>query len=327
MAEIEDVLISELPRAAAFESGDLLVLQRGEEALAVPETVLIAALTQAADGHGGINRIRQTGSSGDAVLGITRTYTVYYADGTSWSFEIKDGRQGAQGAQGPKGDTGDPARATGSSTQYGVSDTADNPPTTWSDSPPAGTGGQYMWAKVTIVYNDATIVSYNVVSRLGRDGSGAVSSVNSVAPDSAGNVALTAEDIGYGKSNVGKALDNKQGKITASGLLKGDRTEGVSAAVAGKDYQAPAKTLKMTLALNGDLINVKDNVRYSIWNFRNQPVTTGNIVIAAPAPGSMDAWMQSGLYCDDVKLNGVINFICRESKKPSVDVTAYVVII
>ena len=42
----------------------------------------------------------------------------------------------------------------------------------------------------------------------------------------------------------------KQNKITASGLLKGDGSGGVSAAVAGTDYQAPYSTTTLTIEAN-----------------------------------------------------------------------------
>ena len=48
--------------------------------------------------------------------------------------------------------------------------------------------------------------------------------------------------------HVHPADTNKQNKITASGILKGDGSGGVSAAVAGTDYQAPEAKIAITLS-------------------------------------------------------------------------------
>lgn len=74
-----------------------------------------------------------------------------------------------------------------------------------------------------------------------------------------GNVNITATNIGLGNvdntsdankpiSNATKAaLNDKQAKITANGILKGDGTGGVSAAVKGTDYAGTSKTVTATL--------------------------------------------------------------------------------
>lgn len=72
---------------------------------------------------------------------------------------------------------------------------------------------------------------------------GNTASVNSVEPDAAGNISLTSDDIPYGETeqSVTEAIDSRQSRITASGLLKGDGAGGISAATAGTDYVTPTQ--------------------------------------------------------------------------------------
>ena len=74
-----------------------------------------------------------------------------------------------------------------------------------------------------------------------------------------GNVNITATNIGLGNvdntSDVNKpisnatqaALNDKQAKITASGLLKGDGAGGVTTATKGTDYAGTSETVTATL--------------------------------------------------------------------------------
>ena len=74
-----------------------------------------------------------------------------------------------------------------------------------------------------------------------------------------GNVNITATNIGLGNvdntSDVNKpisnatqaALNDKQAKITASGLLKGDGAGGVTTATKGTDYAGTSETITATL--------------------------------------------------------------------------------
>ena len=47
--------------------------------------------------------------------------------------------------------------------------------------------------------------------------------------------------------DIGTVLQSKQDKITASGILKGNGSGGVSAAAAGTDYQTPFETTTLTI--------------------------------------------------------------------------------
>lgn len=116
------------------------------------------------------------------------------------------GETGATGATGPQGATGAPATLESYVVEYMASNSGANAPSgSWSTTVPNVDQGKYLWTRVTQTYNTGSpVVSYSV-SRMGIDGSGSVSSVAGVSPDSNGNVALTPDDVGaeekqkYGK--------------------------------------------------------------------------------------------------------------------------------
>lgn len=99
--------------------------------------------------------------------------------------------------KGEKGDTGDPATLNSSKVEYQVSDSGTIIPSgVWSTSVPVVAQGKYLWTRTTQTYNTGNpVVSYSV-GRMGLDGSGSVSSVAGISPDSSGNVPLTAGDVG-----------------------------------------------------------------------------------------------------------------------------------
>ena len=109
-------------------------------------------------------------------------YTSY-----TW-FKIK-GEQGIQGLQGVSIST--------QTVTYQVSTSGTVTPSgTWNSSIPTVPQGQYLWTRTVTTFSDgrSPVNSYSV-SRMGMDGSGSVVSVNSVNPDSNGNVSLTGESI------------------------------------------------------------------------------------------------------------------------------------
>lgn len=99
--------------------------------------------------------------------------------------------------KGEKGDTGSPATLVTKSVTYQSSDSGTIIPSgAWGSSIPVVSQGKYLWTKTELQFNTGDpIVSYSV-ARMGIDGSGAVSSVAGVSPDAAGNVTLTAADVG-----------------------------------------------------------------------------------------------------------------------------------
>ena len=99
--------------------------------------------------------------------------------------------------KGEQGDTGAAATLVNKSVTYQVSDSGTIIPSgSWGRSIPVVSQGKYLWTKTELQFNTGDpIVSYSV-GRMGIDGSGAVSTVAGVSPDAAGNVTLTAADVG-----------------------------------------------------------------------------------------------------------------------------------
>lgn len=146
--------------------------------------------------------------------GTSSTAPTHYTD-YQW-FQIK----------GDKGNTGDTGASIASVTRTG------------------GTGEPGSTDTYTITLDTGTVAGTFTVYN-GLNGTGAVATVNGIQPDASGNVALTAENISTsGGTNVQATLtdlsDNKQARITANGILKGDGSGSVSAAAAGTDYLTPA---------------------------------------------------------------------------------------
>ena len=99
--------------------------------------------------------------------------------------------------KGEKGDIGTPATITSQAVEYqaGTSGTI-IPSGTWTTTIPTVPSGSYLWTKTMVSFNSGSpVISYSV-ARMGIDGSGSVSTVNNVSPDSNGNIIIDAEDIG-----------------------------------------------------------------------------------------------------------------------------------
>lgn len=133
---------------------------------------------------------------------------------TDWTqyqwFEIK----------GEKGDIGNPALLTSQSVTYQASTSGNVIPSgNWQGSIPTVAQGEYLWTRVTLKFNTGSAVTSYSVSRMGIDGTGAVSTVCGVAPNSSGNVDLSASDVG--------ALAASGGIVTGNILLDGYLTMGV----------------------------------------------------------------------------------------------------
>lgn len=294
-----DKSISELVAATAVGSTDLFVLEQTGTAKKLTGQILENWLVSFADGHGGIQTIAKTGTSG-----LVDTYTITYADTTTSTFTVTNGKAlssitqywavstsdstvpstwyttrqtmtptnkylwsymtityndsttedttksvvGVYGDtgqawyvwikyaavnptsdadmsdtpdnwigiysgtastapthytdytwyqyKGAKGDTGDASAITTQSVTYMESSSGTVVPSgSWSPNVPSVTAGNFLWTKTELQFNDNTTVTAYSVSRYGIDGTGAVSTVNSVSPDSSGNVALTAADV------------------------------------------------------------------------------------------------------------------------------------
>ena len=131
--------------------------------------------------------------------------------------------------------------------------------------------------------------------------------------------ALQSVPSTYRTASAQDTIDSgKQAKITASGILKGDGSGGVSAAVKGTDYAGPSVGVSATLSASG-------------WNAdaKTQTVSvagvteTANCIITA-APDSYMAYAEAGVRCT-AQGAGTLTFACETV--PTADVAANVLIL
>lgn len=160
---------------------------------------------------------------------------------TDWTqyqwFEIK----------GEKGDIGNPALLTSQSVTYQASTSGNVIPSgNWQGSIPTVAQGAYLWTRVTMTFNSGTPIYAYSVSRMGIDGTGAVSTVCGVAPNSSGNVNLSASDVGALAASGGEVT----GDINMSGVIDmgGRRITSLSDPSANDDA---VNKLYVDTALNG----------------------------------------------------------------------------
>ena len=224
--------------------------------------------------------------------------------------------------KGEKGDTGAAATVISKSVTYQVGSSGTTAPSgSWLQAVPTVPQGQFLWTKTDVAFNTGDTITWYSVSRMGIDGAGAVSTVCGVDPDSGGNVALTGAQIPQSNDDpapISTAISGKQAKITASGLLKGNGSGDVSAAVAGTDYQSPVKSATVTLSANAWSGNSQ------IINVSN--VTTDSLVTVAPAPTVQNrtAYLEAGVYCS-AQGAGTLTFVCEDV--PSVNLNVNIQII
>lgn len=92
-----DKSISELVAATSVGSADLFVLEQASTAKKLTGQILENWLVSFADGHGGIQSIAKTGTSGTNP--VVDTYTITLADETTFNFTVTNGIKGDTGAQ------------------------------------------------------------------------------------------------------------------------------------------------------------------------------------------------------------------------------------
>lgn len=250
--------------------------------------------------------------------------------------------------RGDKGDKGDAAKLTSHSTTYMVSDSGTIVPSgSWVADVPNVPQGKFLWTRTVLNFNTGNPVTSYSVSRMGLDGSGAVSSVNGKDPDPTGNVRVNAEDIttsggqsieaviadiieklGKKASSVNGQLPDTDGAITV-------KAENIKAS-SGKTIQAELeekqpKILSTGLLKgtgNGGVSAAAHGVDYQLpiktetvtlptsgWSANAQTasvadVTADSIVVVAPAPASRKAYIEADVYCSS-QGNGTLTFSCE----------------
>ena len=131
--------------------------------------------------------------------------------------------------------------------------------------------------------------------------------------------ALQSVPSTYRTASAQDTIDNgKQAKIIASGLLKGNGSGGVSAAVKGTDYAAPSVGVSATLTASGWNANAKTQT-VSVAGV----TATANCIITA-APDSYMAYAKAGVRCT-AQGAGTLTFACETV--PTADVAANVLIV
>ena len=92
-----DKAISQLNAATSVNSLDMFVLEQSGEAKKLTGQILENWLVSFADGHGGIQSISKTSTTGTNP--VIDTYTIVYADETQSTFTVTNGIKGDTGAQ------------------------------------------------------------------------------------------------------------------------------------------------------------------------------------------------------------------------------------
>ena len=180
--------------------------------------------------------------------------------------------------KGEKGDTGRPATLVSTEIVYQSSDSGTIIPSgAWSTSVPVVAQGKYLWKRTTRKFNSGEPeVSYDV-NRMGMDGSGSVSSVAGVSPDTTGNVTLTAADVG--------ALAVSGGDMTGEIRMNGQPISGLNDPT--KDTQAARKRYVDASVRKAAPRNILDNS-----DFRNPVNQRGQTNYSLSARGGycIDRW-------------------------------------
>lgn len=250
---------------------------------------------------------------------------------TDWTqyqwFEIK----------GEKGDIGNPALLTSQSVTYQASTSGNVIPSgNWQGSIPTVAQGAYLWTRVTMTFNSGTPIYAYSVSRMGIDGTGAVSTVCGVAPNSSGNVDLSASDVG--------ALAASGGIVTGNILLDGYLTMGVGRQIvmegnlvtglgAPSDNADAANKGYVDTALNGvKTVSVSATLTVAGWTGSAPYVQSVSIegmtdakkamaypVYGSDTPANIALKEACGMVSFASRSGSVLTFTCLEDK-PTVDI-------
>lgn len=236
---------------------------------------------------------------------------------TDWTqyqwFEIK----------GEKGDIGNPALLTSQSVTYQASTSGNVIPSgNWQGSIPTVAQGAYLWTRVAMTFNSGTPIYAYSVSRMGLDGTGAVSKVCGKEPNSTGNVDLEAEDVG--------ALPSAGGLMTGKIVMNSHQIKALGAPTDSAD--AATKGYVDTASSNAKTIAKTATLTAAGWSASapyTQSVTVSGLTdtkraMAYPVYGSNTATNLSlkeacGMVSFASRSGSVLTFTCLEDK-PTVDI-------
>lgn len=109
-----------------------------------------------------------------------------------------------------------PTRISSQETDYANSASGTTVPTSgWQPSQPVTPQGQFLWIRKILTWDNGQTTTLYSVSRMGIDGSGSVSSVNSLSPDANGNV-----DLGAIVHKVNDISPDSAGNVALGSLVK-----------------------------------------------------------------------------------------------------------
>lgn len=174
--------------------------------------------------------------------------------------------------KGETGDTGAPATLERATIEYQAGESGTIVPSgAWSASVPTVAQGKYLWTRITNTFNTGSPVVAYSVSRMGIDGTGSVSSVAGISPNSDGNVPLSADNL--------NALPIAGGKMSGSIDMCGFALSGLNPPRDGSEA-----------ATKGYVDEMKDNIKQvpSSTAANNGQILT--VVNGVPAWQSVDVW-------------------------------------
>lgn len=236
---------------------------------------------------------------------------------TDWTkyqwFEIK----------GEKGDIGNPALLTSQSVTYQASTSGNVIPSgNWQGSIPTVAQGAYLWTRIAMTFNSGTPIYAYSVSRMGLDGTGAVSKVCGKEPNSNGNVELEAENVG--------ALPSAGGLMTGNIVMNSHQIKVLGAPTDSAD--AATKGYVDTALSNAKTVAKTATLTAAGWSASapyTQSVTVSGLTdtkraMAYPVYGSNTATNLAlkeacGMVSFASRSGSVLTFTCLEDK-PTVDI-------
>ena len=236
---------------------------------------------------------------------------------TDWTkyqwFEIK----------GEKGDIGNPALLTSQSVTYQASTSGNVIPSgNWQGSIPTVAQGAYLWTRIAMTFNSGDPIYAYSVSRMGLDGTGAVSKVCGKEPNSNGNVELEAENVG--------ALPSAGGLMTGNIVMNSHQIKALGAPTDSAD--AATKGYVDTALSNAKTIAKTATLTAAGWSASapyTQSVTVSGLTdtkraMAYPVYGSNTAINLAlkeacGMVSFASRSGSVLTFTCLEDK-PTVNI-------
>lgn len=236
---------------------------------------------------------------------------------TDWTkyqwFEIK----------GEKGDIGNPALLTSQSVTYQASTSGNVIPSgNWQGSIPTVAQGAYLWTRIAMTFNSGTPIYAYSVSRMGLDGTGAVSKVCGKEPNSNGNVELEAENVG--------ALPSAGGLMTGNIVMNSHQIKVLGAPTDSAD--AATKGYVDTALSNAKTVAKTATLTAAGWSASapyTQSVTVSGLTdtkraMAYPVYGSNTATNLAlkeacGMVSFASRSGSVLTFTCLEDK-PTVNI-------